>query len=150
MNQDKEIYNLTEQVVGKHNFLLIEVLVRGEKMNRVIEVFIDNEKGITTENCADVSRELNSLFEENNLFSGKYRLDVSSPGISRPLKFLPQYSKHIGRELEVKYAVNEEKTEKIKGRLTKVDGNKLWFTTADSELIIDFEKVIKSKVLISF
>lgn len=150
MNQENEIYGLIEQVVEKNNFLLIEVLVRGEKMNRVIEVYIDNEEGITTENCADVSRELNSLFEEENLFSGKYRLDVSSPGVSRPLKYLLQYRKHIGRELEVKYSVNEEKSEKIKGRLTKVDGDKLWFTTKDSELIIDFEKVIKSKVLISF
>jgi ribosome maturation factor RimP len=150
MNQENEIYSLIEQVVEKNNFLLIEVLVRGEKMNRVIEVYIDNEEGITTENCADVSRELNSLFEENNLFSGKYRLDVSSPGVGRPLKYLLQYRKHIGRELEVKYFVNEEKTEKIKGRLSKVEENKLWFTTSDSELVIDFEKVIKSKVLISF
>ncbi len=150
MNREKEIFNLIEKIVEKHGFLLVDTVIRGEKMNRVIEVYIDNETGISADNCAGVSHDLGALFDENDFFSGKYRLDVSSPGIGRPLKYFQQYKKHVGREFEVEYSLSEGTTSSFKGVLTKSEDNKLWFTSNNSELIIDFEKVIKAKVLISF
>jgi ribosome maturation factor RimP len=76
---------------------LIDLVVRGERGTRVIEVFIDSETGITSDVCSAASREVGQVIDATREIEGGYRLDVSSPGIGRPLTFPWQYRKHIGR-----------------------------------------------------
>ena len=67
-----------------------------------IDVFIDSDSGVTFEKCQKISRYLERFIDENGWLGEKYVLEVSSPGISRPLKFKRQYAKNIGRKVEVK------------------------------------------------
>lgn len=71
-----------------------------EKSNK-LEVFLDSDTGITFEKCRQISRYLEAHFDENQMLGENYTLEVSSPGISRPLKLPRQYQKNIGRNLEV-------------------------------------------------
>lgn len=64
-------------------------------------VFADSDSGMTFEKCQKISRYLESFIDANGWLGEKYTLEVSSPGISRPLKFQRQYAKNIGRQLEV-------------------------------------------------
>jgi len=86
----------------RHGAHLIDLGFRGERGTRVVEVFVDAEEGITTDLCAEISRDLLADIENRGLVEGAFRLDVSSPGIQRPLKFPWQYRKHIGRALQVR------------------------------------------------
>ncbi len=86
----------------RHGAHLIDVGIRGEKGTRVLEVFVDAEEGITTDRCAEISRDLLAAIEGGGLVDGAFRLDVSSPGIQRPLKYPWQYLKHVGRKLEIR------------------------------------------------
>lgn len=150
MNQiNDKILAVTKEITDDLGFLLIDVLERGDSRNRIVEVFIDSETAVSTDDCAKVSRLLDERIEEANLIQSKYRLEVSSPGVSRPLIFLPQYTKHIGRQFDLKYSENEE-TKRFKGKLTKIDGSKLWFSSGNNEVVVDFEIIVKAKVLISF
>jgi ribosome maturation factor RimP len=81
---------------------LIELVVRGPRGKTLVEIFIDAEQGVTSDLCSDVSREASILIDRSEWIQGSYRLDVSSPGISRPLRFAWQYKKHVGRTLAVK------------------------------------------------
>jgi len=81
---------------------LIELVVRGPRGKTLVEIFIDAEQGVTSDLCSDVSREASILIDRSEWIQGSYRLDVSSPGISRPLRFAWQYKKHVGRMLAVK------------------------------------------------
>ena len=69
----------------------------GNKLN----VFIDADSGIDFDKCRLVSRYLESFIDANGWLGEKYTLEVSSPGLNRPLKFLRQYQKNIGRTLAV-------------------------------------------------
>jgi len=75
-----------------------------------LDVYIDSDSGMTFTKCRKVSRYLESFIEEENLMGEKYVLNVSSPGIERPLKFARQYKKNIGRKVEVQLLDGEKKT----------------------------------------
>ena len=123
---EKNIKDTAAGVVEENGFFLIDMILRGNENNRVIEIYIDGEKDISAEDCAKVSRELNSIIESQNLIESKYRLDVSSPGIDRSLIFLKQYPKHINRKFDVSYIQNNE-TNKLTGKLLDVSGENLTF-----------------------
>lgn len=82
--------------------------------SRRIVVYIDGDEGVSLDACTQISRVLESVLDEEPALGGIYELEVSSPGVSRPLKFPRQYLKHIGRTLKI----------------TLVDG-----TTAEGQLV---------------
>ncbi len=138
------------EIVEKKGFFPIEIIVRGTPLKRVIEVFIDGEKDISAEDCADVSREINSEFENLPAAGNDYRLEVSSPGVDKPLKFLKQYPKHISRNFEISYK-SEDDTKKLLGILKKIDNEDLTFLSKNNdEVIINFNNIKKAKVIVSF
>ena len=82
---------------------LVEVEVRGQKNARVVRVFVDADEGVNLDTCAQVSRQLGFLLETDDTIDGKYRLEVSTPGVDRPLADPRQYKKNVGRPLSVRY-----------------------------------------------
>jgi ribosome maturation factor RimP len=143
----ENIREIVQQVVDKYNLLLIDFVVRGSESNRVIEVFIDGEKNISADECALASREISRMIDELNLLKS-YRLDVSSPGVERPLIYLKQFPKHIDRMFEVEFKTLGSLT-RIKGRLIAVEDEVLTFQT-EKEIKIKHTEIIKAKVLVSF
>jgi ribosome maturation factor RimP len=83
---------------------LIDLIVRGDARRKVIEVFVDAAGGVTTDLCSAVSRSFADRIDAAGVVEGSYRLEVSSPGIDRPLQFWWQYTKHVGRTLEFRRA----------------------------------------------
>ena len=80
---------------------MIDLIVRGEQRKKVVEVFVDNEAGVTADLCAEISRTITQVLNASGVLLGSYRLEVSSPGIDRPLTFPWQYRKHVGRPVDV-------------------------------------------------
>lgn len=111
-----ELRQAIESAAERKGTHLIDLVLRGDRGHQVVEVFIDAAEGVTTELCAQVSREISAAIDAANLILGRYRLDVSSPGIDRPLKYAWQYPKHIGRLFRVKVRTGEV-TEEIEGSL---------------------------------
>ena len=147
---EENIYGQIEQVVGSKGFFLIDLVFRGERKNRVIEVYIDSETKVSAEDCAGISRDINKMLEEKNIFDSGYRLEVSSPGVNRPLKYLKQFPKHIERKFDVSYRESGN-IKKFTGTLKSVENNGLVFIKSNREEIkIDFSDIIKAKVIISF
>jgi len=91
-----------EGTVAARGAHLIDLLVRGEQGKPLVEVYVDAEDAVTTELCAELSRDIAGVIEQNNFVRGPYRLVVSSPGIDRPIQFQWQYKKHSGRLFELR------------------------------------------------
>jgi ribosome maturation factor RimP len=148
MNQNFEnIREIAQQVAEQNNLFLIDLIVRGSESSRVLEVFIDGEINITADECALVSREISKRIDEKELLKS-YRLDVSSPGVDRPLIYLKQYPKHLNRLFEVEYNTSGESSI-FKGKLISVEDEVLTFQS-NKEIKIKFPDIIKAKVLVSF
>lgn len=87
--------------------------------NNKLEVFVDSDIGINLDQCRQLSRYLESFIEEENWFGEKYTLEVSSPGLSKPLLLKRQYIKNIGRHLNI--TLVDDLT--LKGELKSVTDN---------------------------
>ena len=146
---EKKIKDIADNIIEKNSFFLIDIIFRGNENNRVIEVFIDGERNISADDCAKVNRELNSLIEEQSLIDSSYRLDVSSPGIDRPLTYLKQYPKHLNRKFDISYYQNNE-TKKLSGKLIDVSGENLTFLSDNRQIIINFNNIKKARVIAGF
>lgn len=81
------------------DFYVVDIEIKG---NNQIVVFVDGDAGLSLENCKKISRTLEAVLDEEPTLGGIYSLEISSPGVTRPLKFLRQYIKHVGRLLQIK------------------------------------------------
>ena len=147
--EDNNIYEIAKEAAEEKNFFIVDYVFRGNPRERIIEIFIDGEKNVTAEDLAEISRIINTRIEEKNLIESKYRLDVSSPGTDRPLKFLKQYPKHINRKFELSYSADDE-TKKFAGKLIRIEDEELVFLSGQNEISINFNKIKKAKVIVSF
>lgn len=145
----ENIVRISNEIAEKLNFFVIDINFRGDKRKKIIEVFIDAEKTIDADNLAEISREINSVIEEQDIIQQAYRLDVSTPGVDRPLKFLKQFPKHINRNFEVTYKAGDE-ARTITGKLLSVEREELTFLSDKKEILIEFKNITTAKVIISF
>jgi ribosome maturation factor RimP len=148
MNQNFEnIRQIAQQVAEENSLFLIDLIVRGSESSRVIEVFIDGEINISADECALISKEITKQIDEKKLLKS-YRLDVSSPGVDRPLIYLKQYPKHLNRLFEIEFNASGSSST-FKGKLVSIEDEVLTFQS-NKEIKIKFQDIIKAKVLVSF
>ncbi len=147
---EKKIYSVCLQTVQSSGFMLIDVAFRGDSKNKIIEVYIDSASVVTIDDCSSISRNIIEILETDNEINFSFRLDVSSPGVDRPLKFIEQFSKHTGRQFEIDCTDETEKEMKFKGKLIRLEGENLFFSKGKEELKINFNNIKKAKVLVSF
>lgn len=82
------------------DFFVVEIKMH---TNNKLEVFIDSDTALPLSKCQKISRYLESHIDENQWLGERYVIEVSSPGISRPLTLVRQYQKNIGRKLAIKF-----------------------------------------------
>lgn len=100
-NLEEKIESLLQAKYAEPDFadcFTVEIKLGAEN---TLEVFIDSETALDFAKCQKVSRYLESHLDENKWLTEAYTLEVSSPGGDRPLKFVRQFTKHLGRNLEI-------------------------------------------------
>lgn len=85
-------------------------------------------QGVTVDECASVSRRLSALLDVEDLFSGSYVLEVSSPGLGRRFFAARQLPDYVGREIEVRLVSPRDGRKRFRGLLTAADGDRLTMT----------------------
>ena len=140
MTENKqEISQKLKDAIEQLGYLLIDIDFRGDDRNVILEIYIDNEKGILTSDCVEVSRVCGDMIEDENLIESKYRLDVSSPGIDRPLKYLQQYPKNINRIFELEF--EDQVAEKFEGKLLSIENETLKFEINKKTEEVNFKNI---------
>ena len=151
----EEVTNIVARILeNDDSHFLIDVLVSDKGAIAKVTVYLDGDKGVSIDKCAEISRKLGNEIEELSIIDQRYNLEVSSPGIDYPLKLLRQYHKNIGRELKV----STTKGEKFKGKLSFVsdDHIELEIPANKKKKIkaykqeIKLEEIEESKVEVSF
>lgn len=97
-----KVAELAEPLMAQLGLELVDIEYKREGRDMVLRLFIDRDGGVTLDDCADVSRELSELLDVEDLIHGHYSLEVSSPGLNRPLKKEQDYVRYSGRLVRVK------------------------------------------------
>ncbi len=156
MPENSLVHNI-EQIINtflenEPDYFLVEVKI---KPTNNIKVFIDGDKGISIEKCVQFNRQLYKIIESKNFFPpGDFSLEVSSPGIDKPLKSQRQYLKNVGRSIEILFNDGSVKT----GRLLQVSNDDIMLEetigkgkkSETKQLVIPFSNIKTTTVQIEF
>lgn len=108
-------------IIEANNFELVDVEYVKEGANWYLRAYIDKEGGIAVDDCEVVSRALGDLLDKNDFIDGAYILEVSSPGLGRPLKKERDYERSLGDEVEVRTYKAIDKQKEFVGILKAYD-----------------------------
>jgi len=114
---ENQLNKLIFGFLGEKGYGIIDMIERGERGTKVVEIFVDNEEGLMLDELAKLNRDLNRMIDDNFPVNDISKLVISSPGAERPFKYIWQLKKHLGRILEIEFE-NGEKTE---GKLLEAD-----------------------------
>ncbi len=143
-----KIRALADQAAKGGPSYVVDVEVKGAGGSPIIWVYIDAEVGqATIEDCTRISRELGLLMDAHELYGdGNYTLNVSTPGLSRPLSDMRQYRNNIGRNARVKTRA-DDKTNIFEGKLQSFDDDGLVLDTKKGLVELKFADIIETKIL---
>jgi len=115
-----------------------------------VRLFIDKEGGVTVEDCADVSRQVSAVLDVEDPIADKYNLEVSSPGLDRPLFTFAQYTRYIGQEIVVHLRIPVADRRKWQGELAKIENDMITLIVDKQEQILAFGNIQKANVVPKF
>ena len=120
---EQKTEGLVTPIVLKNSFVLVDVEYVKEAGNWYLRIYIDKEGGISIDDCEIVSRELGDLLDKDDFIEDSYILEVSSPGLGRPLKKEKDFLRSIGKEVDIKTYKAINKVKDFTGILKEYDGN---------------------------
>ena len=122
----------------------IELL--GSSLNPTLRIFIDNENGVTVEDCEKVSKHISKVIEADDTYSINSTLEVSSPGIERKFFNKDQYIEYLGYTIKIRYRDTEQQFKSVKGVLISVSEKGLIINVRDEECFIHFQDIEKANL----
>ncbi len=128
---------------------LFDIQFRREGHGWVLRIFIDNEDGISLEHCRDVSREVSYYLDVEDIIDHAYSLEVSSPGLERPLRSVEDFLRFVGKKARVKFhdAIEEQKV--FDGVIEKVVDEIIYLKLENEEpLQFSYEMLNKARLTI--
>ncbi|HHF0495226.1 TPA: ribosome maturation factor RimP [Haemophilus influenzae] len=115
-----------------------------------VRLFIDKDGGVTVDDCADVSRQVSAILDVEDPIADKYNLEVSSPGLERPLFTLPQFERYIGQDIAVHLRIPVMERRKWQGKLERIEKDMITLIVDDQEQILVFGNIQKANVVAKF
>lgn len=148
--QTTQLHQLIEPVVASLGCELwgIERLQQGKQLT--VRIFIDKPEGIGIEDCERVSRQVSSVLDVEDPIRGEYTLEVSSPGMDRPLYTLEQFAAYVGQNVSVRLRLPYEGRRNYKGRLKGVEENDVVVEVDNHEYLFPFDGIEKANVIPRF
>ncbi|MCG6199862.1 ribosome maturation factor RimP [Psychromonas antarctica] len=115
-----------------------------------LRVYIDHENGILVDDCAAVSREISALMDVEDPITNEYTLEVSSPGLERPLFSAEQYAAFIGSEVKVQLRMPIQNRRRWKGIISSVAGEIICVNVDGTEERFALSNIQKANIVPKF
>lgn len=137
MSNREQYEKMTEQllqpIMEKNQFELVDVEYVKEGSNWYLRAYIDKPGGIAVDDCEIVSRALGDLLDEKDFIPDAYILEVSSPGLGRPLKKEKDFARSLGEEVEVRTYRAIDKQKEFVGLLEAYDKDSITLRISEEE-----------------
>ena len=122
-----------------------------QSKHTILRVFIDTEAGANIEDCEKVSRQISQLLDVEDPIRSEYTLEVSTPGMDRPLFKLEQFARYQGEQISLRLRVPHQGQRNFKGLLCGVEGEAVVLRTDDdTEILLAMENIEKANVIPQF
>jgi ribosome maturation factor RimP len=102
---------------------------------------------VNIEDCEAVSREVSAQLDVEDPISGNYTLEVSSPGVDRPLFRLEHYARFVGESAKVVLKLPQERRRRLQGTISRIEGDSIVFTVDDTDMTVAFDNIDKARLV---
>ena len=155
MSEPKKIVNavslLIEPLLPEFGMELVDVEFKHESGRWILRVFIDKQGGVTIDDCAGISRELGDLIEAANIIGFPYVLEVSSPGLNRPLIKEDDFIRSIGKMVQLKMSKPVNKRRNFTGCLADIKEGMINLVMDDNKLVeLPLNEIDKARLKYEF
>lgn len=144
------VTKIVNPILSSDGIELVGVEYRRETRGSVLRLYIDKEGGITVDDCTRISREVGRILDVENLIDAFYTLEVSSPGLTRPLKTEKDFMKHQNRLISVKTVEPIENRRQFKGRLLRMLDKGIEIESDGEVFRIPFSSIAKANLELEF
>ncbi len=138
---------LLQPLVEDLGYEFVGIEYNSNPKHSVLRIYIDKENGVDIKDCETVSRETAALLDVKDPIRNKYDLEVSSPGLDRPLFTPAHYIEFAGYEAKISLFAPQDGRRKFTGPILGADENNVRIEQDGSEVTIDFDNIAKAKLI---
>jgi ribosome maturation factor RimP len=144
---NKQLLDIIEPAVTALGYELVGVEYIAQGKHSVLRIYIDSEAGITVDDCAAVSHQVSAVLDVEDPISGVYTLEVSSPGLDRPLFTEAHYERYLGEQAEIRLRSPLDGRRKFKGRLLAVKDGQVEIEVDGESYTITLDNIEKANLV---
>ncbi|GAB4391682.1 MAG: ribosome maturation factor RimP [Gammaproteobacteria bacterium] len=147
----QELTELLEPTVTALGYELLGCVLISKGRQLCLRVYIDNSTGISLDDCATVSRQLAAVMDVEDPLRQPYELEVTSPGVDRPLFKKQHYQNVIGQKIQIALRVAQEQQKNFKGRLVNVADSTIKIVTDDhQEIEFSLQNIRRANLIVEW
>lgn len=145
-----QVEELIAPMLEAMDYDIVRVRLGGDR-RVVLQIMAERVDGaaMTVDDCADISRAAAAILDVEDPISGSYELEVSSPGLDRPLTRLADYDRFAGFEAKVETSMPRDGRRRFSGRLLGVEGESVKLNVDGDEVVLPFEDIAKAKLVLT-
>ncbi len=142
-----DLRDLLEPGVRAAGYELVHVELSGGGRHRVLRVYIDGPHGVSVDDCAAVSRQLSALLDVEDPLPGQYVLEVSSPGLDRPLVRLEDFQRFTGEQAKLRTVLPVDGRRNFSGRIAGTEGARVVLDTGTGCIEFALEQIESARLI---
>jgi ribosome maturation factor RimP len=146
----QEVQGVIEPILQSQGLELVDLEYQRESQGWVLRIYLDREGGVTLEDCTGVSHEVGAVLEVKDLIPNPYTLEVSSPGLTRPLKKPEDFNKFRNQLVKIKLYEPLEGRKNFKGTLLGLEEDRVRVEVDQQVFELPFERIAKANLEIDF
>jgi ribosome maturation factor RimP len=145
--QLETIAKMLKPVLASMGYQLVERELVTDMGRLILRLYIDKEGGVTLDDCSEASRAISAHLDVEDPIPGKYDLEVSSPGVERPLRYPEDFARYAGETIKLRTLEPLEGRQNYRGVLKGCDANNINMTVDGKEFVIPFSALLKARIV---
>jgi len=146
----RQVEELAETLVVSEGMELVDLEYRRQGPRWMLRLFIDKEGGVTIDDCANISKELGDLLDVKDIIPQAYVLEVSSPGLNRPLRKKEDFSRFAGRKVQLRLVTPMEGRKKIVGNLVGIENETVIVAAPEGRCSVALKDIDRANLVYEF
>lgn len=144
---EQKLHDLVQDSIDAMGFELVGIECQRAGRFLTVRLYIDKEGGVTIDDCSDVSRQVSAIFDVEDPIADKYNLEVSSPGLDRPLFTLEHFQRFMERDVVIHLRIPMLDRRKWQGKLVLVEGDLITLNVEGNPQTFAFGNIQKANLV---
>lgn len=143
----QKVITIAEPIILEEGCELVDAEITSDGGRKVLRLYIDKEGGVIVDDCARVSHAVEDILEVEDAVDGRYSLEVSSPGLERPLRKREHFIKAVGHRVRVTTREKIQDRKNFIGFLKELQDTQVTITVDGQDFFVPFEQIAKARLI---